>query len=579
MSQCARPEWCSGKGFRLPAATLAFRSPVLLFSTFVAKLSVSAPASAPPSRNFRLLAAVIFAFVVPLLFAAYTGEAWEDYYITLRSSRNLAKGHGLVYQIGERVHTFTSPLGVLVPALGFKLTGGDVGALWFLRGLGALALAATASLIVRHAREQAWSQSALWFALGLGLFEAKVVACSVNGMETAFLALFAVIAWTELVRSAGPRWRWLAAAYAGLMWTRPDACVLAAAMTLAAALFRPREIPTARVWWRGILMAMFAGGLLYAPWFAWAWQYYGSPVPQTIIAKSIYTPGFSLPRILLAPFTCLVSNTALDDIFMPIYAHRGWPDGLLLVGRVLARAAAFLWVVPVLPRACRAASFALLLGGVYLQQIMPYPWYFAPWTLLGALALAGAAAAAGARLPRPFVRTGAVMLAAVAGCLALTTVAQAYASRLQQTLIEDNGRKQIGLWLRDHATPGDTVFLEPIGYIGYFSQLKILDFPGLSAPEVSRIVRGGGRGGYARLIDELQPTWLVLRPWEVHQQNLEASGKLAGYDAVGFWTQREHVDAIAFLPGRPWVEFDAEFVVYHRRSVSSTEGKAPSREN
>jgi hypothetical protein len=523
-----------------------------------------------PGPDRRLFWAALATLIVPLLFAAYTHEAWEDYYITLRSSRNLAEGHGLVYQIGEKVHTFTSPLGVLVPALGFKLTGGDVGALWFLRALSALALAASAMLLLKHTRALQWPRLAAGLAIVLGLLEAKVVACSINGMETAFLVFFATLAWTELVRDAGPRWRWLALAYAGLMWTRPDACVLAAAMTLAATLFRPRTPSRATTpqltWYRAVLTAILLGGLLYAPWFLWAWHYYGSPVPQTIIAKSIYTPGFSVTRILLAPWHCLVSHTSLDDIFMPIYARNGWPAVLGLIGGALARVAAFLWVIPALPRPTRAASFALLLGGVYLQQILPYPWYFAPWTLLGALALAGAGAAL-LRVPRPAVqRTTRVLVGVTAGIVVAVMLAQAWSARLQQHLIEDQGRRQIGLWLRDHARAGDTVFLEPIGYIGYFSQLKILDFPGLTAPEVSRIVRGGGRGGYARLIDDLRPSWLVLRPYEIQQQNLQDSGKLAGYDAVGFWTQREKVDAIAFLPGRSWLEFDAEFVVYHRKT-------------
>jgi len=288
-------------------------------------------------------------------------------------------------------------------------------------------------------------------------------------------------------------------------------------------------------------------------------------VPQTIIAKSIYTPGFSPRRILLAPWTALTRNTALDDVFMPIYAHNGWPLGLLVLGRILARVAAFLWLVPGVSRTTRAASFALLLGAVYLQQITPYPWYFAPWTLLGALALAGGAAALGARLPKALRPAGRIAAAAVACCLVLTTVAQAYAARLQQRLIEDNGRKQIGLWLRAHAAPTDTVFLEPIGYIGYFSQLKILDFPGLVAPEVSRIVRSGP-GGYARIIATLKPDWLVLRPYEIGQQNLEAGGVLAAYTGASVWTQGDELNALPFVPGRAWLEFDAEFVVYHRKA-------------
>jgi len=62
-------------------------------------------------------------FTLALLFAAYTRHAWEDYYITYRCSKNLATGHGLVYTVGERVHAFTSPLNVLIPAALSVMTG------------------------------------------------------------------------------------------------------------------------------------------------------------------------------------------------------------------------------------------------------------------------------------------------------------------------------------------------------------------------------------------------------------------------------------------------------------------------
>src|SRR4051812_24054502 len=60
---------------------------------------------------------VLIAFAVPVAFAAFADHAWEDYYITLRASRNLVEGHGLVFTPGDHLHTFTSPLGVLLPAL------------------------------------------------------------------------------------------------------------------------------------------------------------------------------------------------------------------------------------------------------------------------------------------------------------------------------------------------------------------------------------------------------------------------------------------------------------------------------
>ncbi|MEN9402814.1 MAG: hypothetical protein RL091_1517, partial [Verrucomicrobiota bacterium] len=57
--------------------------------------------------------ALIFLLVagIAAAFALYTHHVWEDYYITYRSSKNLATGHGLVFNYGDRLHTFTSPLG------------------------------------------------------------------------------------------------------------------------------------------------------------------------------------------------------------------------------------------------------------------------------------------------------------------------------------------------------------------------------------------------------------------------------------------------------------------------------------
>ncbi len=80
-----------------------------------------------------LILIALAAAVVPLSFAWFTQHVWEDYYITLRSSRNLVDGNGLVFQVGERVHTFTSPLGVL-PALCTWVAGGsETIALWLFR--------------------------------------------------------------------------------------------------------------------------------------------------------------------------------------------------------------------------------------------------------------------------------------------------------------------------------------------------------------------------------------------------------------------------------------------------------------
>src|SRR5213075_2971093 len=84
--------------------------------------------------------------------------------------------------------------------------------------------------------------------------------------------------------------------------------------------------------------------------------------------------------------------------------------------------------------------------------------------------------------------------------------------RVQQRVIEDGGRKIIGEWLRAHATPGDRVFLEPLGYIGYYSRLKAYDYPGLTSREVVTAIQEGATG-YPELIARLKPTRLFFALW------------------------------------------------------------------
>ena len=94
-------------------------------------------------------------------------------------------------------------------------------------------------------------------------------------------------------------------------------------------------------------------------------------------------------------------------------------------------------------------------------------------------------------------------------------LASAYQLHWQQALIEDGHRKQIGLWLKANASsPRDTVLLECLGYIGYFSGLKTYDIPGMSSPEVvaSRRKLGPARDDMRWVIRDLKPDWVVLRP-------------------------------------------------------------------
>jgi hypothetical protein len=135
-------------------------------------------------RPGMAVAGIILLF--SLAFAVCTQHIWEDYWITFRASRNLAMGYGLVYTPGERLHTFTSPLGALLPAFFSWITGSqmDVLALWLFRIVSAGALAAGLALLFLSLQTLRLRQISYWLTLGLIGMDAKVVDFSINGMET-----------------------------------------------------------------------------------------------------------------------------------------------------------------------------------------------------------------------------------------------------------------------------------------------------------------------------------------------------------------------------------------------------------
>ena len=144
--------------------------------------------------------------------------------------------------------------------------------------------------------------------------------------------------------------------------------------------------------------------------------------------------------------------------------------------------------------------------------------------------------------------------------------------RVQQRVIEDGGRKIIGEWLRANAAPSDRIFLEPLGYVGYYSHLKAYDYPGLSSREVVTAIREGATT-YPELIAQLKPDWLILRPSEIEQQGITNANTRAHYRVAKVIDHARELKAIPFLPGRGWLEYDSQFVVFQRVHDAEPEAK------
>jgi hypothetical protein len=409
--------------------------------------------------------------------------------------------------------------------------------------------------------------------------DAKMVDFSINGMESAFLVLFLTYALWGHVRGSGA-WKHQGLAWAGLMWTRPDCFIHISVMALAVFLFGNGKRMEPK---RDLIISWLKAGAvttaLYLPWFLWAWAYYGTPVPHTVAAKSGLTAPFSLfaflQEFVLLPFGAAGVDNSVRHTFLPAYHEiGGWNPVVVMVSKVLAGLIALAWLLPRVSRRTRVLSF--IFAGIHLYlSYFPYycfPWYLPgtiPFAVLGGISLLadlGRTSANLRTLQRNLSLSGAGLIVAGSGWLTFEVARQI---RTQQQLVENEVRQAIGEFLRENADENDTVMLEPLGYIGYFSGLRTYDFPGMSSPEMVAARKLVGRDG-RRLLGFLRPDWAVMRPHEINHLQLNNDWRVEhAYEWVETFSNLEKIEASA-VQGKNYLLHDATFFLFKRREAKAT---------
>jgi len=518
-------------------------------------------------RAIWLWVMLLLPAVTAWVFVAHTHQVWEDFYITFRHTENLVKGNGLVYEPGQRVHGFTSVFNTLVPAVPLMVFGTLEASLFVYRLCSLIVLLAGLAMLGRDLVGRlrvGWTE--LLFGALLVATSVKIIFFTMNGQEAGFLVGFFALVLGAALRFEEPgAWRAMGLGWAGLLYTRPDTPLYIALVAVIAWSVRRGSN-------RGFIIGILRAGALatvcYGPWFAFAWAYYGTPVPHTVLAKaadSMLVGGSSL-----GTFSAISGNFVFiaGEIFGPIYGLGSWPEWLgwgAVLGGLLT---AVVWVMPVPDRFARSCSFALFLILFYQcwlrVQRDAYPWYFGPATLL-AIIVAGRVAAM--MWSRRVWWMRAATAAFSGGLLAVSAtifVLSHTQIRIQQTEVEENTRKAIGLWLAENAAPGDSVYLEPIGYIGYYSRLKILDFPGLVSPEVVK-ARREQKAGFHELPAILKPKWIVARSNEIAGfQAIQAVAR--SYEVAKVFDRKKEVARYGSYPGYHTAQYDSWFVVLRRKA-------------
>jgi hypothetical protein len=222
----------------------------------------------------------------------------DDAFITFRYVENLVAGRGFVYNPGERVLGTTTPLfTLLLTAEKLVLPGARLPAL--ARATNALAGALSVAILAWIGRH-ALGVPGLGLAAGLlWALSPMAVTFAIGGMETSVyvLLLLSALATYALGRS---RWSALFCALATL--TRPDALLLVGPL-FAHMTWMRRRFP-----WQEAALYL----ALLLPWAAFATLYFGSPLPHSLIAKSV--------AYRIGPYSALVR--LVQHYATPFFGHR-----------------------------------------------------------------------------------------------------------------------------------------------------------------------------------------------------------------------------------------------------------------
>ena len=277
-----------------------------------------------------LLALGVFA-VVRVVDLAWT---CDDAFISYRYARHLIEGHGLVFNVGERVEGYTNFLFTMLVALAMRL-GGEPRLSSML--LGAAAYFGVAALLARQAHAQRDTEGRfLPLGAALWLTQDDLHTWATGGLETtvftflAFAGVSRLVSVGTAVDAPTPRSRNASAVLGGVLLalaclTRPDGLLFALGglvayvLLLRAALSSRAERRLALA--SGAARAAAPLLVIVGAFVAFKLAYYGRLFPTAFYAKSATKPYY-----------------AQGLFYVALYGQKHWAFTVVLVGAPLAAA-------------------------------------------------------------------------------------------------------------------------------------------------------------------------------------------------------------------------------------------------
>jgi len=523
-----------------------------------------------------VLAMALLAVAVRLFFWFYTQRTWEDGLITVQHAENAARGLGLNHApFGPRVQGFTSALSVLIPLLGEILHRGL--GLPLLKFVSAICGGLSVWLGMRICQRLGLAFPITLMVGGYLAIEHQQILFGMAGMETQIAVTVLLLS----IYSLFDLKPWLVGMSLALcILARPDFGFWVV-IIVGLVVWHCWRVDN----WRQLETIVLALLVICGPWIAFTTWYYGSPLPNTIIAKAWgfgdhWYAGLSAYGFLLKT---LSRGHYIFAVLGPAYAGNGtgfsWfgfdPNGVIswvvlffaVIGIVAALRNKTMPGVAI-------AGFLLTYSTYYLFAVgVVALWYCIP---LAGITLLGAGTGLNATL-NSLLRGRALRITAygiAAAYLASFVVIMPATFRGEknvQRFVDDGVRKQVGLYIAGVTRPDQTIGCEPLGYIGYYSRRVVFAYPGMCNLEVVRFIRQHpGRRNLWDMLDYFRPDYIALRPLEYkHALRKGDDWLVSDYKQVAHIQIPEEEKSQLLFPDQ---NLDTEFYIFRRTWVIPTAG-------
>jgi len=400
--------------------------------------------------------------------AIYVARCWQfdfladDAFISFRYARNVSRGLGFVFNPGDRVEGYTNFLLVVLLAglhrLGVNIvTAGRMCSVT----AGVAMVFLTATLVRRIVPGRPWANIAAAFLVAMNPF---VAAWGASGLETTMFGALLLLTLNAFVGADMTRPRFARASACALLLgaTRPEgvALYLVLVVTLFAGKQHAERARLHAVIFPGSLLYLVVGG----SYFWWRWHYFGALLPNTYAAKSPFS-------VDLLPLGAAYVAGFVTNPFVVLSIPVAW------------RGAHVVW---------RQSSAVVVLFGVLLLMVigeggdgLPMYRFLVPAVpLLAALTAGGIVTFSNDRAFSTHVP--AIVIASLLVLSLFPLHDDQYLIYRYQRDYEIPRWTAVGAALGRALPPDAVVAAVPIGALGWYSDLPVLDMVGLTDPVIAR---------------------------------------------------------------------------------------------